>query len=278
MHGTGTTDPIALRNFAESIALSAGRLIRKKWREPREITEKGYRDVVTDADFASQSLITNTIRAAFPDHGFLTEEEDSTLPEGGPLIWIIDPVDGTTNYSRQVPTYCVSIAAAVEIEASENGTGRYEPVAGVIYDPMRDELFSAAAGSPSLLNGRQIKVSQEADLSRAIVCMDWSRGRERRQALLAAIDSFAHQVHTIRATGSAALSLAWVAAGRFEVYLNFGISDWDVAAAAVIIGQAGGILTDINGNEWRLGSPSCIASDGIIHRSFMRQAGLVEQD
>jgi len=277
MQRASTIEPITLKNLAESVALSAGKLVRQKWSEPREITEKGYRDVVTDADLASQALITSTIRAAFPDHGFLTEEDDSSLPEGGPVIWVIDPVDGTTNYSRQVPTYCVSIAAAVELDADENGFRRYQPIAGVIYDPARDELFSAAAGSPSLLNGRRITVSEVGDLSRAIVSMDWSRGHEKRQALLTAIGGFAHQAHTIRATGSAALSLAWVAAGRFDLYLNFGIGAWDVAAASVIIAQAGGALTDSAGKSWILGNASCVASNGLFHRSFLAQAGLIRQ-
>jgi myo-inositol-1(or 4)-monophosphatase len=166
-------DPLILRDIAESVALSAGRLVRRKWSEPREVSEKGYRDYVTDADYASQEFITRTIRAAFPNHGFLTEEDDPSLPEDGPVIWVIDPIDGTSNYSRQVPNYCVSIGAAVRQEPQEPTSERYLPVAGAIYDPMRDELFSAAAGSQSTLNGRQIAVSQVDDMSRAIVSMDW---------------------------------------------------------------------------------------------------------
>ena len=273
-----TLDPIMLKNIAESVALSAGKLVRRMWDEPRQIREKGFRDLVTDADFASQALITETIRAAFPHHGFLTEEDDSSLPEDGPVIWVIDPIDGTTNYSRQVPTYCISIAAAVEQEPDEKGAAQYRPVAGVIYDPMRDELFSAASGSPSMLNGRKIAVSQVGELNRAIVSMDWSRGLQRRESLLSALGSFAHQAHTIRATGSASLTLAWIAAGRFDIYLNFGIGAWDVAAAAVIIEQAGGVVTNESGRSWGMGDASCIASNGLIHNSFMSQAGLVNGD
>jgi myo-inositol-1(or 4)-monophosphatase len=267
-------DPLILRDIAESVALSAGRLVRRKWSEPREVSEKGYRDYVTDADYASQEFITRTIRAAFPNHGFLTEEDDPSLPEDGPVIWVIDPIDGTSNYSRQVPNYCVSIGAAVRQEPQEPTSERYLPVAGAIYDPMRDELFSAAAGSQSTLNGRQIAVSQVNDMSRAIVSMDWSRDGQRRQRLLTALDCVARQAHTVRATGSASLALAWIAAGRFDVYFNLGISPWDMAAAAVIIVQAGGMVTNASGQPWRFHDTSSVASNSLLHEVFLAQASL----
>jgi myo-inositol-1(or 4)-monophosphatase len=270
-------EPSALKDFAESVALSAGKLVRQMWSEPRKISEKGYRDLVTDADFASQSLITRTIRAAFPEHGFLTEEEDTSLPSEGPVIWVIDPVDGTSNYSRQVPTYCVSIGAVLPLGTDANGQEQYQPVAGAIYDPMRDELFSAAAGGPSMLNGQQIAVSQIDTMSRAIISMDWSRDYQRRERLLSVIGRVGHQVHTIRATGSAALTLAWVAAGRFEAYFNFGMSPWDVTAAAVIISQAGGIVSNAAGQPWQLSESTCVATNKVLHATFLAQAGLVSE-
>lgn len=270
-------DPFVLRDVAEGVALSAGRLVREQWSEPREISEKGYRDFVTDADLASQALITRTIRAAFPNHGFLTEEDDPSLPEDGPVIWVIDPVDGTSNYSRQVPTYCISIGAAVEQEVDKGHLKRYVPIAGAIYDPMRDELFSAAAGGPSMLNGQILSVSQVDELDRAIVSMDWSRNYQRRQALLSVLGNVAHQVHTLRATGSASLALAWIAAGRFDVYFNFGIGPWDVAAAAVIISQAGGRVTSASGQPWHLGEATCVASNNRLHRAFLSQSGIANK-
>ncbi|MGD8856187.1 MAG: inositol monophosphatase family protein [Chloroflexota bacterium] len=277
MHPRRTTEPAALKDFAESVALSAGRLVRKKWSEPREISEKGYRDLVTDADIASQALITRTIRTAFPDHGFLTEEDDPSLPDDGPIIWVIDPVDGTSNYSRQVPTYCVSIGAVIPGQADGNGHRHYQPVAGAIYDPMRDELFSAAAGGPSMLNGRIIAVSQINNMDRAIISMDWSRDFRRRERLLSVLGRVGHQAHTIRATGSASLTLAWVAAGRFDVYFNFGMSPWDVVAAAVIIAQAGGLVTNISGTPWKLDDATCVASNKLLHTTFLTQAELSDQ-
>lgn len=267
-------DPSTLKDFAESVALSAGKLARQKWSEPREINEKGYRDLVTDADLASQSLITRTIRAAFPDHGFLTEESDPSLPNEGPVVWVIDPVDGTSNYSRQVPTYCISIGAVIQQKVNGDEQKRLQPVAGAIYDPMRDELFSAATGGPSTLNGRTIAVSQINSMSRAVISMDWSRDYQRRERLLSVLGRVGHEAHTVRAIGSASLALAWIAAGRFDVYFNFGISPWDVAAAAVIISQAGGTLTDSFGQHWQFSDNTCIASNGLLHEAFLSQAGL----
>lgn len=270
-------DPQALRDVAESVALSAGKLVRQKWLEPREISEKGYRDYVTDADYASQTLITRTIRAAFPAHGFLTEEDDPSLPPDGEVIWVIDPVDGTSNYSRQVPIYSISIGAAAVQEAGQDGRQRYVPIAGVIYDPMRDELFSAASGAASKLNGRTINVSQIDDLGSSIISMDWSRNFQRRQALLSVLERVSHHAHTIRATGSASLALAWVAAGRFDVYFNFGMGPWDVAAASVIISQAGGIVTTASGQPWFLDDATCVASNKRLHAAFLSQAELASK-
>ncbi len=272
-----TIDPLSLKEFAQSLALSAGELVRQKWHEPREISEKGYRDLVTDADLASQALITRTIRAEFPDHGFLTEEDDPSLPEDGPVIWVIDPIDGTSNYSRQAPTFCISIGAVTAQDQNESGHKRFLPVAGAIYDPMRDELFSAAVGGPSTLNGQPIAVSQVTNMNRAIISMDWSRDYERRERLLSVLQRVGHQAHTIRATGSASLTLAWIAAGRFDIYFNFGMTPWDVAAAAVIISQAGGAITNAAGQPWQLNDVTCIASNKRLHATFLTQAGLSSQ-
>ncbi|HSG16302.1 MAG TPA: inositol monophosphatase family protein [Anaerolineae bacterium] len=274
MQSATSIDTAEFKNLAEQAALKAGELLRRKWNEPRQIDSKGYRDVVTDADYASQEIITELIRAKFPDHGFLTEEDDPSLPQAGPVIWVIDPVDGTTNYSRQIPTYCISISAAAQQASSENSEHYYVPVAGVIYDPMRDELFSAETGSRSTLNGHVISVSEVDDVGEAVICMDWSRDFEKRQAMLFAINRFAQQARTIRATGSASLSLAWVAAGRIDVYFNYGVGPWDVAAAAVIIAQAGGKVTNPAGKTWSLADPGCVASNEVIHLSFMTQAGI----
>jgi myo-inositol-1(or 4)-monophosphatase len=261
-------DPGVLRSIAEQAATQAGHLIKELWNRPRQISSKGYRDIVTDADLASQSLITGLIRERFPDHGFLTEEDDPDLPTSGQIIWIIDPVDGTTNYSRQIPSFCVSISAA-RFPINKSLT-EAEILAGAIYDPMRDELFSAAKGQGSTLNGRTIHVSQTSDLEIAAVGFDWSREYDRRQVMVEVIGRIAHDVHTLRATGSAALALAWVAAGRFDLYFNFRIGPWDMAAAKVIIGEAGGQVSSLLGDHWDIEDSGCIVSNGRLHTTFKK--------
>ena len=267
-----------LRSLAEQAALRAGALLRQKWDQPRQVRSKGYRDLVTDADMASQALITDMIRARFPDHGFITEEDDPDLPTSGRILWIVDPVDGTSNYSRQMPTYCVSIGAAVMVEGDlEPATtairSDLKVLAGVVYDPMRDELFSAALEQGSTLNGHALNVSPTAKLEKAVIGLDWSRQVKKRQAMLDYIDRFAHHVHTIRATGSAALALAWVAAGRIDLYFNLNLGPWDVTAANVLIKEAGGRVSNLHGHPWNLVDAGCTASNGLIHDSFLKMIG-----
>ncbi|MCB9418363.1 MAG: hypothetical protein H6667_01050 [Ardenticatenaceae bacterium] len=137
-------DPMLLLDTARQTAYKTGKLILNKWSQPRTVKNKGFRDLVTDTDIAAQKLITDMIRAQFPDHGFLTEENDENLPTLGPVLWVIDPVDGTTNFSRSVPTFCVSIGAVSD---------QNELLAGVVYDPMRNELFAAARGKGAWLWG-----------------------------------------------------------------------------------------------------------------------------
>lgn len=256
-----TTTIEELLTFAQETAVSAGHLVREKYYQPLEIRNKGFRDIVTDADIAAQKLITDAIQSKYITHGFLTEEEDSQLPTQGEVIWAIDPIDGTTNYSRLQPLFCVSIAAQIEGES----------VVGVIYDPMRDELFSAACGLGSTLNGKSIQVSAVDSLDAAIVGLDWSRHKGLRSSTLDILALFAHQVQVVRAIGSAALALAWIAAGRFDIYLNFNLRPWDVAAADILIREAGGRLSDHRGDPmtWSVDGMSGVGSNGRIHQQFL---------
>lgn len=248
------------RSVAEQAAHTAGALIRRKLAEPLQVTSKGFRDLVTDADLAAQEQITDTIRQHFPDHGFLAEEKNSDLPPSGPVRWIIDPIDGTSNYSRSLPIFCVSIAVAVAEEV----------VAGVIYDPTGDELFSAVRGQGATVNGQPLRVSSTADLAEAIVGVDWGRQQAIRQRSLEALNRFAHQVRSIRALGSSALALAWVAAGRMDLYGNYRLSAWDIAAGGLLIHEAGGLMSDLHGVPVRLvENTPCVASNGLLHEQFL---------
>jgi myo-inositol-1(or 4)-monophosphatase len=254
-----------LLQTAQEAAALAGDFLRQQWQQPRQLTHKGFRDWVTDADVAAQKIITDLIRARFPDHGFITEEENPELPPDGPILWFIDPLDGTSNYSRQQPNFSVSIAAALQNPKSKI----QNLLVGVIYDPLRDELFSAAANQGSALNGRPIHCSPTTEMIDSIIALDWCRGPQQRQRSLDALGRFGLHIHTIRSIGSAALGLAWVAMGRLDGYLQICLSPWDMAAGALLIHEAGGQISDPNGRPWSLASPGCIASNGLIHRPFL---------
>jgi myo-inositol-1(or 4)-monophosphatase len=177
------------------------------------------------------------------------------------VIWIIDPVDGTTNYSRHLPNYCISIAA---ITRPSSKNAEPEILVGVIYDPMEDELFQAVAGQGAFLNETRIQVSSTGDLESAIIAVDWSHHPEQRQLTLDMIQKVAHQVQTLRAIGSAALTMAWVAAGRLDGYFNYNLKPWDVAAAQLLITEAGGALVSIHGGPYHFGETGCIAGNGRV--------------
>jgi len=265
-----------LETLARNVASEAGELLLHKWLQPRQVSNKGYRDFVTDADYAAQALITGKILEQYAEHGFLTEEEDLSLPEHGPIIWIIDPVDGTTNYSHHIPTFCVSVAAA-EIfcpdtaikSVSSNEPVTHRVLAAAIFDPFRNELYSASLGRGCTLNDRPMQVSSTNKLESAIVGLDWSRDYQRRQQMLDAVGRIIHQVQTVRATGSAALALAWIAAGRMDAYCNLALSAWDVAAAELLISEAGGRLSNIDGGTWQLNQNGCLASNSHIHQELL---------
>ncbi|MEM7112173.1 MAG: inositol monophosphatase family protein [Chloroflexota bacterium] len=257
------TEVPRLLAVAEETAVSAGQLIRHKSSQPRQLTEKGFRDIVTDADLASQELIVATIQQNFPTHGFLPEETDSNLPTEGDVIWVIDPVDGTTNYSRQLPNFTVSIAALDPI------TG--DVLVGAICDPMREELFSAAKGQGAWVNKHPISASNVSHLVKAIASMDMSHAYDVRQRSLDTLNNFGHHVYSIRVIGSAALAMAWVAAGRVDAYLNYQLKPWDVAAAQLILAEAGGQLTTTENRPWlwTMAKSGIVATNRHIHADFV---------
>ncbi|HID52874.1 MAG TPA: inositol monophosphatase [Anaerolineae bacterium] len=258
-----------LLQAAQDTAVTAGHLACEKWYQPREINSKGFRDLVTDADFAVQKLITDRIRAYFPDHGFLTEEDDSDLPTEGSIIWIVDPIDGTTNYSRQQPNFVVSIAATIPTE-----TG-YEPVAGAVYDPTRNELFSGGQGLGATLQAGKrsqlMQVSPVSELSEAIISLDWSSSQNQRHTTLGILEHFGRETFTMRAIGSATMAMAWVAAGRLDAYYNLNLKPWDLAAVIILLLEAGGTITNVDGGpiDWGVAGSNCLMSNGRIHQPLL---------
>ncbi len=252
-----------IQPVAEEAVRAAGALARDKWLEPHDIDRKGFRDLVTEADIAAQELVKERIWAAFPHHQFLAEEDRpdaAAVPAGDLPVWILDPIDGTSNYSLQVPIFCVSLALVQN----------HQLQLGIIYDPMRDEYFQAIAGRGATCNGQPITTRNQPDLGRAIAALDWGHSHDQRDTSLMLLQRFAQHVHTIRALGSAALAMAWVAAGRLDAYVNYGLKSWDMAAAAVLLAESGGRLEQINGQpwDWREVSTNCVVTNGPIHEAF----------
>ncbi len=266
-----------LLNVARDTAVSAGQLAREKWYAPRDVQSKGFRDLVTDVDVAAQKMIVTGILQAFPDHGFLPEEEDDSLPQAGPIIWIIDPIDGTTNYSRQQPNFAISVAATRPIFDAQQNITAYEPLAGVVYDPMRHELFSAMKGEGARLEDgsghrHTLKVSTVDNLQNAVLCLSLGSSELRRQQAQKWLHAFNEDIFTVRSIGSATLSLVWVAAGRFDIYFNQNIKAWDVAAGALILQEAGGEFSNLAGDGFAWLSPQaeCVATNGRIHTTTLQ--------
>jgi myo-inositol-1(or 4)-monophosphatase len=244
---------------AIAAARAAGEIIRSTSAQVRRVQHKGFRDLVTGADLAAQEAIVQIIRGRYPDHGFLGEESLSLAPDS-PHIWIVDPLDGTTNYARGLPFYATSIALY------EKG----RPLLGVVYDPLRDQLFSAERGKGAYLSSPGhppylLQVSSKAELREALIGFDWSREETTRTAVLERIARLAPLVMTLRAMGSATLGLVYVAAGWLDVYYHLSLSPWDVAAAAVIIAEAGGRLSTLDGSPWQVDKPHCLVTNGRLH-------------
>lgn len=260
-----------LLKFIRQTAVTAGNLAIEKWRSPLVVSEKSYQNLVTDADFAVQSQITNQIRSTYPAHGFLTEEEDASLPERGEIIWIIDPIDGTTNYSRFQPMFCVSIAAARPAFSSKNEFRQLEILAGAIYDPSRDELFSAGKTLGAWVNGRALSVSKTNHLEQTVLGVDWSTNIATKQSIRDVIIPLSRRLQATRTLGTSALSLAWVAAGRYDAYINYSMKAWDVAAGYLLITEANGRFSNAQGNDldWNASGLDCVASNGHIHQDLI---------
>jgi myo-inositol-1(or 4)-monophosphatase len=259
---------------AEELAVVAGKLVHDKWVNPVPVQSKGFRDVVTEADFAAQALITNAVKLRFPTHGFLTEEVDDSLSTEGEVIWVIDPIDGTINFSRGLPDFCVSVAAVAGgkplVEILENP----KILAGAIYDPMRGELFSAGLGLGGFVRGdgekRPLHVSPISTVEEALLTHDWSHEVIGRQYIMEKLERINPHVFSIRAIGTASLALAWLAAGRSDIYFNYSLKPWDIAAAQILLAEAGGRLTNADGTQlvWDVTGMTCLASNGRLHQAY----------
>ncbi len=239
-------------------ALAGGAVLRAHWPMARHVEEKGFRDWVTSADLAAQEAILAVIRRHDPAHPVLAEEGgrgEEAVDQG--VVWVVDPLDGTTNFARRFPCFSVSVGLLVD----------GEPVVGAIYDPLRDMLFTGARGRGAFLNGKPIRVSETERLEQALIGLDWGHRNETREQILGWLSRLAVRCQTVRAIGSAALGMAYVAAGWLDLYFHLAVQPWDVAAAAVIVREAGGALHRPDGGPWSFGEPSVVVSNGRLARA-----------
>jgi myo-inositol-1(or 4)-monophosphatase len=253
----------ALSDYLEAACEAARRAaaVLDQWRARFQVREKARFDLVTDADLASQRTIYEYLGSLFPNHSFLGEEDAAhrrPAPDAPPT-WIVDPIDGTTNYVHDCPMYCISIGLQVAGEL----------VVGVVLDPTRPELFRAAKGRGAWLNDRRIQTSATDRLDEALLATGFPpdiRGQERT---LEWWRYFSLHARSLRRTGSTALNMAYVAAGRFDGYWAFDNHVWDVAGAAVLVREAGGTLTNIDGVPYDPYTPDALASNGPLHSSLL---------
>lgn len=251
-------------NFAMEMARDAGRILIDRQGRALQVSNKGDIDLVTESDLASEKLIVDRIRTHFPRHAILAEESGASDGAGASegkseWRWIIDPLDGTTNYAHGYPCYCVSIALerAGQIEI------------GVVYDPTRDELFAAERGQGATLNDRRIRVSEVEELNSAMLCTGFPYNVRERQDFARYFAAFTMKAQAVRRDGSAAIDLAYVACGRFEGFWEDGLHAWDVAAGLLLIEEAGGLVTGFSGEAVSIYKPKVLASNGLVHQAMM---------
>ena len=258
--------PEDLLSVAIDGARSAGKLLLDYARRGFRVEHKDAIDLVTNADHAAEQCIIDCVRKNFPTHRTLAEERGVHDAGDSRYRWIIDPLDGTTNFAHGFPAYTISIG----VECDGQG------LIGVVYDPTRDELFTGQAGSGARLNGGPIAVSATPDLDRALLVTGFAYDiRETPNNNLNHFARFALKAQGLRRTGSAALDLCYVAAGRFDGFWEVKLSPWDMAAGCVILCEAGGSITDFQGRPHSIYQPQIVASNGQIHDAML---AVIQQD
>jgi myo-inositol-1(or 4)-monophosphatase len=259
-----------LRQVCEAAARAGGRELLA-WRGRFKTREKSPADLVTDADLASQAAVRAVIAAHYPNHLFMGEEQqpDAQTFDGKQYLWLVDPLDGTTNYVHGYPCYAVSVAVAGKI-FSDASSGR-ELLAGVVLDPIAEECFSAARGEGARLNGSRLRTSAATTVADALVAVSLPPRVAHDAPDLADFVRVVQVSQAVRRSGSAALNLAYVAAGRLDAFWATHIHAWDVAAGVLLVREAGGLVTGRDGNEFDLRKPHFIsAANADLHRDLLR--------
>ena len=252
-------------NFAIQTAREAGGILADRLGRALQVSNKGDIDLVTEADLAAEKLIIERIKSHYPRHAILAEESGAIegvefIPGTTDWKWIVDPLDGTTNYAHGYPCFCVSIAlehaGLIEIAA--------------IYDPTRDEMFAAERGQGATLNGRRMRVSTVDDLNSAMLCTGFPYNVRERANFARDFARFTMEAQAVRRDGSAAIDLAYIACGRFDGFWEDGLNAWDVAGGLLLIEEAGGRVTNFTGGALDIYTPKVLASNGLIHNDMMR--------
>jgi len=256
-------------NPMQELAREAGALLMSYFGKVA-IEYKGDADLVTTADRNSEKLIVEQIRRRWPDHD-LIGEEGSRNETGSDYRWYIDPLDGTTNFAHGYPVFCVSMALEY----------KGERVAGVIYDPNRDEMFAAEKGSGSRLNGAPIGVSRTPRLQESLVATGFPSHKRHKNPNIHFYHQLTLRSHGVRRAGSAALDLCYVACGRYDAFWEFNLNPWDTAAGVLIVQEAGGTVTNFSGQPFSIDSRQVLASNTLLHKELLHEfaeifAGRVE--
>lgn len=247
-------------SVAWQAASAAGALIRENWQQAKEIYYKSTIDLVTTVDREAERRIVEILQQRFPDHSILAEEETAVLRSRSDYRWIIDPLDGTTNFVHSYPQFGVSIAL-------ERGG---EIILGLVYDPLREECFRAAKGEGAFLNESRIQTSKVGELDKALLATGFPYDRRDRAAFyLAFFKAFLVRSQGIRRNGAASLDLCYLACGRIDGFWELKLRPWDTAAAGLIVREAGGTLSDFSGKEFSIWGEETLASNGLIHAEML---------
>jgi len=247
-----------------AIAREAGALLMQYFDHGLKIEYKGDADLVTAADRASEVLIRERVSKQFPSHDVLGEEQ-GLKDSGSEYRWYVDPLDGTTNFAHGYPVFAVSMGLE---HRSRDGDAR---IAGVVYDPTRDELFTAEKGSGALLNGKPIHVSKAAQLKECLLATGFPSHKRHKNPNIFFYHQITLKTHGVRRAGSAALDLCNVASGRFDGFREFNLNPWDTAAGALIVEEAGGRVSRFDGSPFELNSRETLASNGLLHDALVHE-------
>jgi myo-inositol-1(or 4)-monophosphatase len=257
--GTIFTAGADYKHLAVSAARRAGDYLKKHLHSRHDVRFKGEIDIVTEADQQAERMIIAAIHEHYPEHDILAEESPATHT-GSLYRWIIDPLDGTTNYAHGYPVFCVSIALEWE------GTC----ILGVVFNPMLEEMFVAEKGGGAFLNDEPIAVSETTELFRSLLATGFPYDiRLTKENNMNHFEAMVVKVQAIRRAGSAALDLAYVAAGRFDGFWELKLKPWDTAAGCLLVAEAGGMVSDLHGEAFTLTAPYVVASNGKIHGQIL---------